>query len=1039
MNYVELHCHSNFSFLDGASHPEELVEQARQLGYPALAITDHSGLYGVVRFHQAARERGIKPIIGAEITLDTGHHLTLLVKDHRGYANLSTMLAEAQLAGEKNNARVTGAMLENHCDGLICLSGCPQGAIPSAILDNDLHEATHLAGTYRELFGVDNFYLELQHHRLPRHHLLCEQLIALGHRLVVPVVATNNVHYHTVERRPLQDVLTCIKHHTTLDNAGTLLYPNAERYLKPAEEMLTRFAHCPEAIDNTMAIAERCWFRMEELKTSLPDFPVPDGYTVRSYLRHLTYLGAKKRYRDFTTKVINQIEHELRLINKLDLAGYFLIVWDICRFCVANGILSQGRGSAANSAVCYCLGITAVDPIGLDLLFERFLSEQRTEPPDIDIDIQHQRREEVIQYVYEKYGREHAAMVCEVISYRGRSAVRDVGKVLGFPLPEIEQLAKLYGHYSSAAETEENIVEAGFNADDKRVKLLVALCAQINRFPRHLGIHVGGMIVTKAPLSRIVPIENATMPERSVIQWDKDDAEAMGLVKIDLLGLGMLSAIDIAFELIKKHHGVELDMASMRYDDPVVFDLLCSADTVGVFQVESRAQMNALPRHRPRRFYDLVIEVALIRPGPIQGDMVHPYLRRRNGEEEVTYPHPSLKPILERTLGVPLFQEQGMKVAMQAAGFSPSQADELRRAMGHKRSAEKMENLRVRLVAGMVRNGIDENAACRIFKQLAAFADFGFAESHAASFALLVYVSSYIKVYYPEAFYCAMLNAQPLGFYSPSTIIYEARRRGVAFLSVDVGRSVWDCTIEEHGDKSEGKAVRLGFRYIKSMGDAAKEKIELALKDGPFASVADFVFRTRLDKNNLEQMALVGAFCSFGLTRRQALWEILALENVDPDALQVRPEESGHRLLNPMVIGEQLAADFKGMSLSLGPHPMQLVRRGLRRQGILSAGDLERVRNGKLVEIAGMVIIRQRPVTAGGFLFLTMEDETGFANIVVKPNYVTRCRKAIIYSAGLLVKGQVERKDGVINVIGHTFTPLRLSKEGVALKSRDFR
>ena len=1039
MNYVELHCHSNFSFLDGASHPEELVEQARQLGYPALAITDHSGLYGVVRFHQAARERGIKPIVGAEITLDTDHHLTLLVKDHRGYANLSTMLAEAQLAGEKNNARVTRAMLANHCDGLIALSGCPQGEIPSAILDNDLHEATHLAGTYRELFGVDNFYLELQHHRLPRHHLLCEQLIALGHRLVVPVVATNNVHYHTVERRPLQDVLTCIKHHTTLDNAGTLLYPNAERYLKPAEEMLTRFAHCPEAIDNTMAIAERCWFRMEELKTSLPDFPVPDGYTVRSYLRHLTYLGAKKRYRDLTTKVINQIEHELRLINKLDLAGYFLIVWDICRFCVANGILSQGRGSAANSAVCYCLGITAVDPIGLDLLFERFLSEQRTEPPDIDIDIQHQRREEVIQYVYEKYGREHAAMVCEVISYRGRSAVRDVGKVLGFPLPEIEQLAKLYGHYSSAAETQEHIVEAGFNPDDKRVKLLVALCAQINRFPRHLGIHVGGMIVTKAPLSRIVPIENATMPERSVIQWDKDDAEAMGLVKIDLLGLGMLSAIDIAFELIKKHYGVQLDMASMRYDDPVVFDLLCSADTVGVFQVESRAQMNALPRHRPRRFYDLVIEVALIRPGPIQGDMVHPYLRRRNGEEEVTYPHPSLKPILERTLGVPLFQEQGMKVAMQAAGFSPSQADELRRAMGHKRSAEKMENLRVRLVAGMVRNGIDENAACRIFKQLAAFADFGFAESHAASFALLVYVSSYIKVYYPEAFYCAMLNAQPLGFYSPSTIIYEARRRGVAFLSVDVGRSLWDCTIEEHGNKNEGKAVRLGFRYIKSLGDAAKEKIELALKDGPFASVADFVFRTRLDRNNLEQMALVGAFCSFGLTRRQALWEILALENVDPDALPVRAEESGHRLLNPMVIGEQLAADFKGMSLSLGPHPMQLVRRGLRRQGILSAGDLERVRNGKLVEIAGMVIIRQRPVTAGGFLFLTMEDETGFANIVVKPNYVTRCRKAIIYSAGLLVKGQVERKDGVINVIGHTFTPLRLSKEGVALKSRDFR
>ncbi|MBD3258298.1 DNA polymerase III subunit alpha [candidate division GN15 bacterium] len=1051
MTYVELHCHSNFSFLDGASHPEELVARAAELGYPALAITDHNGLYGAVRFHQAARDHGIKPIIGAEITLDNDtdndHHLTLLAIDYRGYANLSQMLAAAQLANEKNNARVTREMLYRHHEGLIALSGCPEGEIPAALLDGDTQRAERIAEQYRELFGADNFYLELQHHHQPRHHRMCESIISLGRKLDIPLVATNNVHYHTVERRPLQDVLTCIRHRTNLDSAGTLLYPNAERYLKSADEMAARFAHCPgviaDAIANTVAIAERCWFRMEELQTSLPDFPVPDGYTPRSYLRHLTYLGAQDRYGKLTEEIVNQIEHELRLINKLDLAGYFLIVWDICRFARDNGILSQGRGSAANSAVCYCLGVTAVDPIGLDLLFERFLSEQRTEPPDIDIDIHHQRREEVIQYVYEKYGREHAAMVCEVISYRGRSAVRDVGKALGFSLPEVDQLAKLHDHFSSGADTQERIVEAGFNPDDKRVKLLAALCADIHRFPRHLGIHVGGMIVTKAPLSTIVPIENATMPDRSVIQWDKDDAEAMRLVKIDLLGLGMLTCIDLAFQIITKHHGVTLDMAKMSYDDPVVFDLLCSADTVGVFQVESRAQMNALPRHKPRRFYDLVIEVALIRPGPIQGDMVHPYLRRRNGEEEVTYPHPSLRPILERTLGVPLFQEQGMKVAMHSAGFSPTEADELRRAMGHKRSAEKMENLRARLVAGMVRNGIDEDAALRIFKQLAAFADFGFAESHAASFALLVYVSSFIKVYYPEAFYCAMLNAQPLGFYSPSTIIYEARHRGVKFLNVDIAHSEWDCTIEEYSAKKngskEGKAVRLGMRYIKSMGPAAQEKIEAALKDGPFRSVADFVFRTGLDKNNLEQMALVGAFRSFGITRRQALWEVLALENIGPDELAVRPTESGHRLLNPMVTGEQLAADFKGMDLSLGPHPMQLVRRSLRGQGILSAGDLKRTRDGQVVEIAGMVIIRQRPMTAKGFMFLTMEDETGFANIVVKPNFVSHCRKAIVYSAGLLVRGVVERKDGVINVIGYTFTPLRLSKDGIALKSRDFR
>jgi len=1032
MEYIELHCHSNYSFLDGASHPHELVEQARQLGYSSLALTDHDGLYGAVQFDQAAREKGIKPIIGSEITMDDGSHLVLLAKNVKGYANLSQLITGAQLPNQKNEAKATPELLDKYREGLIALSGCPLGAVPKALLEGDYAKAEHIANQHRELFGRDNLYLEMQHHNLPSHQILNDRLIRLSRQCNIPLVATNNVHYATTDRRPLQDVLTCIKHRTTLDQAWNLLYPNAERHLKSSEQMAARFAHCPEAIANTAVIADQCWFLMSQLKTSLPDFPVPEGFTVRSYLRYLTYRGAKKRYGEITSKIVDQLEHELRIISELDLAGYFLIVWDIARFCFGSGLLCQGRGSAANSAVCYCLEITAVDPIGLKLLFERFLSEQRSEPPDIDIDIAHNRREEVIQYVYEKYGREHAAMVCEIISYKGRSAVRDVGKALGFSLPEVDQLAKLHDHYSRGEETAERIIEAGFNPHDHRVRLLTALCEQIRRFPRHLGIHVGGMIITRKPLSQIVPIENATMPDRSVIQWDKDDCEAMRLVKIDLLGLGMLSLIDIAFKLIEKHHGVTLDMAKLSYDDPKVYQLLSSADTVGVFQVESRAQMNTLPRHRPDKFYDLVVEVALIRPGPIQGDMVHPYLRRRNGEEEVTYPHPSLKPILERTLGIPLFQEQGMQVAMAAAGFSPSQADEVRRAMGHKRSAEKMDALRARLVAGMVRNGIDEEAALRIFKQLAAFADFGFAESHAASFALLVYVSSYIKVYYPAVFYCAILNAQPLGFYTPSTLIYEARHRGVKVMSVDAKKSLWDCTLEN------GR-VRLGFRYVKSMGGAAKDKIEAELSKGPFLSPADFVFRTQLNQDNLEQMALIGAFRSFGLTRRQALWEMLALANDSPDMMAVDSEEHGRGFLQPMIIGERLAADFKGMDLSTGPHPMQLVRQTLQHQNILSSLDLRRVPNKKMIRVAGMVIIRQRPMTAKGFMFLTLEDETGFANIVVKPNYVKRCRKAIIYSKGLLIRGEVEHKDGVVNVIGREFVPLRVGRHEVALKSRDFR
>lgn len=1031
-SYVELHCHSNFSFLDGADHPETLIAQAARLGYAALAITDHNGLYGVVRFHKAAQAAGIKAIIGAELTLDTEHHLIVLVENKRGYSNLSQMLSEAQLAGKKGEARVSYEMIERYHGGLIALSGCVNGEIPSLVLRKRERDAAERARYYRDLFGAGRFYLELQYHNLPVHEFLCAKLAELGKSQGIPLVATNNVHYAIPDGRRLADVLACIKHHTTLDEAGDVLYPNAERYLKTAEVIVRQFARYPEAIVNTVRIAERCDFSMDTICPVLPDFETPSGETTFSYLRKLTYAGARNRYGRLSDKIVRQLQHELRIIRNLDFAGYFLIVWDIARFCRDNSILCQGRGSAANSAVCYCLGITAVDPIRLELLFERFLSEHRREPPDIDIDIANNRREEVIQYVYGRYGRRHASMVCEVITYRGRSAIRDVGKALGFSPSEVDRLAKHLDSYSRGEEMQERLQEAHINLNDRRVQLLLDLCAQIRKFPRHLGIHVGGMIITKTPLSRIVPVENATMPDRSVIQWDKDDAEDMGLVKIDLLGLGMLSLMDIAFRLIEKHHGIVIDPARLMYDDPKVYDLLCSADTVGVFQVESRAQMNTLPRHKPRRFYDLVVEVALIRPGPIQGDMVHPYLRRRNGEEPVIYPHPKLKRILERTLGVPLFQEQGMQVAVAAAGFTPSQADELRRAMGHKRSRERMEELSTRLIAGMVARGIDEESAWKIFHQLAAFADFGFTESHAASFALLVYVSAYLKVYFPAEFYCSLLNAQPMGFYTPSTIVYEAQRRGVEILGVDVSRSEWDCTIENG-------AVRLGFRYVKSLGPAAQEVIEKALSGGAFRSIEDFVFRTKLDRDAFEQIAMIGGFAGFGVTRRQALWQVLALINRSDEELQISFMEEGDRKLSPMETLERLAADFKGMNLSNGPHPMTLIRDRLRQKRVFAAGELNGLSNNSSTIVAGVVVIRQRPVTAKGFIFITLEDETGFANIVVRPSIMKRFRRIIIFSRALLVQGILEKKDGVINIIAHRFYPLEFERREVQVKSRDFR
>ncbi len=1029
--YVELHCHSNFSFLDGASHPEELARQAARLGYRACALTDHNGLYGAVRFSRAALEAGVHPILGAEVTLEDGHHLVLLVSDETGYGHLCRLLSTAQLAAAKGHAKVSHAVLREHASGLIALSGCRHGKIPALLTAGDTQAALRAAEEYAHWFGRDRFYLELQHHHLPAHEALCERLYELGHTANLGVVATGNVHYATPHDRPLQDVLNCIRHHVTLDDAGGVLYPNAERYLMPPAAMVKKFSRYSGAVANTLDIALRCTFSFDTLPAELPAFPVPGGMSTQDYLRQLVAEGAAERYGELSAVQKSQLEHELSLIGKLNLAGYFLIVWDIARFCRERGILCQGRGSAANSAVCYCLKITAVDPIKLDLLFERFLSEERAEPPDIDVDIANHRREEVIQYVYEKYGREHAAMVCEVICYRGRLAVREVGKVLGFAGDQIDLLAKQVGHYSNGENLASHARAAGLNAADLRVRHWLDLAARLVGFPRHLGIHVGGMIVTARPLAELVPIENATHPGRSVIQWDKDDAQDAGFIKIDLLGLGMLTLIDLAGKLVQEHHGITLDWATLSYDDSNIYDLLCRAETVGVFQVESRAQMNTLPRMKPRTFYDLVVEVALIRPGPIQGGMVHPYLRRRDGKEAVTYPHPLLEPILKRTLGVPLFQEQGMKVAVAAAGFTAAQADQLRRAMGHKRSHQKMEELGLALVAGMIRNGIDQKAADEIFTQLSAFADFGFAESHAASFALLVYISAYLKVYYPAEFYCSLLNAQPMGFYSPSSVVFEARRRGLRILPVDCTKSLWDCTVE-------GGAVRLGFRSIKKLGPRAKEQIERALEAGSFKSLADFVHRSALDRDALEQAALVGLFRGFGLTRRQALWQLLALFQRPPGELPLSTQEE-EAVMPTMLASDAVLADFQGMDLTLGPHPMKLFRAVLTRRGIRSASDLEQCAQGDVVNVAGIVVIRQRPGTAKGFLFLTLEDETGFINVVVKPDQVERFRSEVVHTTGLVVQGKVEREQGVINVIGTGFEPLRFGRTTAQLHSRDFR
>jgi error-prone DNA polymerase len=1230
---------------------------------PALALTDHDDLGGAVRFAQATRELGIGGIIGAELTVladDARTHLVVLAESREGYGNVASLITRSRMDTLRGEPAVSLDTLAAHARGLFALTGCPSGWVPRRLAAGDPDGACEAAATLLDIFE-GRLAIECWDHRLPEERELVRQLIPLARALDVPWVVTNDVHYALPTGRIVHDVLCAIRHQRPLDAMGTRLRPNGEWYLRSAAQMRRRWQSDETGLRNTLAIAERCAFRLDELKPSLPVFPLPPGVTADEYLARLVEQGVRERLQDrvegrgqvraegrgqraepakakskghsdphhasvadLPPRYRAQIAHELDLIRRLGLAGYFLIVWDIVRYARRAGILCQGRGSAANSVVCYCLGITAIDPVKMELLFERFLSEERPEAPDIDIDFAHRDREHVLQYVYERYGREHAAMVCEHITYRGKSAVRDAARVLGFSVEQANVLSTLADRFSAEATadalrhgaTSDEMAGRHYDLDpqsdrpgipddprrkpeewsaeqllrpqapgprpqaegrgqkrgegrgqraeskreepptprdprpatigprdsslttpnpqlathavnldpnDHRVKVLPDIVAGLHQAPRHRSIHVGGFVLTREPLRTVVPIEPASMPGRTVIQWERDDLDPAGLVKIDLLGLGMLTVLQDCLKYIRATRGVTIDLGAIDMTDQAVYDDMCRADTVGVFQVESRAQMNTLPRLQPRCFYDLVVEVALIRPGPIQGDMVNPYLRRRLGEEAVTFAHPSLEPVLKRTLGVPLFQEQGMQVAVTAAGFTPGEADVLRRAMGHKRSRERMAAICEKLIDGMRKNGIDEETARRIYNQINAFADYGFPESHAASFALIVYASAYLRHYYAPEFLAAMLNAQPMGFYSVGTLIEDAKRHGVEVRPIDLTRSAWHHALElangamvvptdqvigvsaerrsqATGNRPQEKPVpsrpeapgprlqapgprlqapaprpqvRLGLRLVRGLGTAARETIEAALRDGAFADIGDFVRRAQVDQRAVRALCEAGAFDTMAADvphnerRRVALWRALdalrgaagplapraegrwqraepSTSRFTPDTSRAAPPPSTldprpTTRFPPMSRIELTDADYRMTGLSLNGHPMHHIRKLLEPNAVRTAADLMRNgRDGERVGHAGLAICRQRPGTAKGFVFLSLEDETGILNVVVTPKRFERQALLISTSPLLLVRGTLQVEHGVVNLRGEIFRALKADAGEAWAKGHDF-
>ncbi len=1231
--YVELHCRSAFSLLDGASLPEMLVARALAVGLPGLALTDRHDLGGVVRFAEAAREAGLAGIVGAELDvawdddLSDAAPLVLLAESRAGYANVSTLVTRARMERPRGRPCVSFAELAAHAGGVYALTGGPRGRVPALLAHGRADDARRALGLLRDAFD-GRVAVECWDHGLAEERALVGDLVALARGVGAPWVVTNDARYADPGARVAHDVLCALRHGRALDAMGTRLPPNGEWYLKGPAAVARRWRHAPAGVRESVAIAERCTFRLEQLRPTLPAFPLPPGVDADAYLAELVETHARDRWGEGTgarrtAAHDRQLAHELAVIRRLGLAGYFLIVWDIVRFARREGILCQGRGSAANSAVCYCLGITAVDPVAMNLLFERFLSEDRQEAPDIDLDFAHRERERVIQYVYAKYGRAHAAMVCEQITWRGRSAVRDAARALGFSTAQADALSAFSDRFSAratadalraglpadtvaqtlgdgmvrgteattraravkeaarrvvaapldaprvalpddptradvrgtpahdealrrfhaarsgrpdlhrdaqrsalgarvaaeaerapsaerrtnedaphwqdphAAPTPEErrnpttavlptapapedgvLARTGLDARDPRVRVLADVVDGLHQLPRHRSIHVGGFVLTAEPLATVVPVEPASMPGRTVIQWEKDDLDPVRLVKIDLLGLGMLTVLQDCLQYLRGTRGLALDLAQLPTDDAAVYEMMCRADTIGVFQIESRAQMNTLPRLQPRCFYDLVVEVALIRPGPIQGDMVHPYLRRRAKLEEVTYPHESLRPVLERTMGVPLFQEQGMQVAIAAAGFTPGEADALRRAMGHKRSHEKMAEICEKLVAGMARNGIPEETARRIYNQIHAFADYGFPESHAASFALLVYASAYMKHHYAPEFLCALLNAQPMGFYAPGTLIEDAKRHGVRVLPVDVTRSAFDSTFERVQDSEDRSAlgarrsarspddasaerrapsesmepaVRLGLRLIRGLGSRARTRLEAAVAAGAFRSIDDLVARAGLDRRALRVLAEAGALDAFVpdepqlRRRRAAVWRLLEAERGDAGPLAPRARTFDVPAAVPAMTPYELTeADYRVTGVSLVGHPMTHLRALLAPNGVRTArAAVQDGRDGELVAVAGLVICRQRPGTAKGFVFLTLEDETGTINVVVNPKRFEREALLISTSPLLLIRGRLQVEGtaphAVVNVRADRFRRLEAPVGAEHARGHDFR
>ena len=1099
--YIELHSRSAFSFLEGASPPESLVEACARLGMPAMALLDRDGVYGSPRFHLAAKKAGIRAHIGAEVTcrsfspqrhrctekwkrvsvkpgdpkecnssvslcLCGEFRLPLLVASRTGYQNLCRLITRMKLrVGRKEGASAEQQDLAEHAEGLTCLTGGDEGPLAAALKEGGPQSALESVRRLTEIFGRQNVYVELQRHFHRDEEYRNRVAIEIARALHLPLLATNGVNYATPRERELADAFTALRHHRTLATAGRLLARNSERYVKAPAEMQALFADLPEAIANTQQLSARLEFTLNDLGYEFPRYPVPEGESMSSFLRERTCEGFQSRYGRATpelkTRARRQTERELALVEKLHLEGYFLIVWDLVRFCRQQNILVQGRGSAANSAVCYSLGITAVDPIAMELLFERFLSEERGEWPDIDLDLPSgDERERVIQYLYQRYGQRGAAMTANVITYRNRMAAREMGKALGFDADTLKRISAAVATWEFRDENDaldRRLCAAGLDLKHPRIRKYFELCLAVQDLPRHLGQHSGGMVVCQGRLDSVVPLEPASMPGRVVVQWDKEDCADLGIIKVDLLGLGMMAVLKDSIELIHDHYNEEVDLAHLPPDDPAVYSTLQKADTVGMFQVESRAQMACLPRLRPQHFYDIVVQVAIIRPGPIVGNMVNPFLKRRQGREAVTYPHPSLENVLSRTLGVPLFQEQLLRMAMITANFTGGEAEELRRAMGFKRSEARMKIIEERLRAGMAQNGICGDTQEQIIQSITSFALYGFPESHAASFALIAYASAYLKCHYLAAFTAALLNNQPMGFYHPATIVKDAQRHGLKMLPVDVTRSDWKCTLE-HSALSTQHSVRLGLNYTRGLREPAGQALVRERSLAAFASIHDLARRVpELRKDELNALAEIGALNSVGggqwpvgstnlptahrllppgFHRRDALWQVERAVRWSGPLLDELPEPDTKSPLQLMNHEERLVADFNGTGLTIGPHPMQYRRTEMKKLGIYRASDLAHIPNGRRLRIGGCVIARQRPGTAKGMMFMSLEDETGIANVIIAPDLLQKNRVLLISERFLMIEGILQNQDDVIHIRAEKVAPLRVTQAETA--SHDF-